>query len=229
MKREWIWLMAGMGTALAIGLVAIALRPKIAPSPREKEMARLTASLKDPDPRKRKDAARALGKMGPEAEKAIPDLRRALNDDPVVAIWAHYALAEITETDEPSVSAIIAKLRDENDDVRGQAATALGEMGPKAEKALPELMRVVAEDRNPGVKFNAGLAVPKMKGKAVPILIEALRDKRDIVRRYAAQTLGNIGPEASAAIPALKDVEARDSDDVTRAAAKWAISRISGG
>jgi HEAT repeat protein len=37
----------------------------------------------------------------------------------------------------------------------------------------------------------------------VPALIGALRDKNEYVRNYAATALGNIGPEAQAAVPAL--------------------------
>ena len=229
MKQELIWAIVGMCVAFAIGLIVIiAFKSGPAATPEQKKVRELIVKLMDPDARTRKDAARALGRMGPAAEEAVPSLRKAIGDEPLVAIWAQYAIAEITDTDEPYVSAIAAYLRNEDDDLRGHAAAALGEMGPRAVKALPELMRTITEDKNPNVRFNAGLAVPKMKAKAVPALIEALKDPRDQIRRYAAQALGNIGPDAYPALAALKEVEAKDTDPVTRDAAKWAVSKIGG-
>jgi hypothetical protein len=39
---------------------------------------------------------------------------------------------------------------------------------------------------------------------AVPVLIELLRDSHPVVRRYAADCLGDLGPQARPAVPALQ-------------------------
>jgi HEAT repeat protein len=58
---------------------------------------------------------------------------------------------------------------------------------------------------------------------AVPELAAALRHKKDSVRRYAAQALGQVGPAASAALPDLKVVA--DSDPEARAR-DWAAQAM---
>ena len=46
-----------------------------------------------------------------------------------------------------------------------------------------------------------------------------------IVRRAAVEALGNIGPAAVAAVPALTEA-LKDSDSNVRSDAAWALSRI---
>src|SRR5205823_4902352 len=77
-----------------------------------------------------------------------------------------------------------------------------------------------------GERQKAALALGKMGPKAkaaVPALIDALKDKKDRVRRFSAKALGDVGPEAKAAVPAL--IEAL-RDDQVRAMAGYALKRI---
>ncbi len=57
----------------------------------------------------------------------------------------------------------------------------------------------------------------------MPLLIEALKDKKEDVRREAARRCGAMGPEAKDAAPALTEALA---DDSTRAVAAEALWRI---
>ena len=61
---------------------------------------------------------------------------------------------------------------------------------------------------------------------AVPVLIEALKDKRAGVRSRAATALGQIGPAANAAVPALRSLSESDPEASVRSSANWALKKI---
>jgi HEAT repeat protein len=64
----------------------------------------------------------------------------------------------------------------------------------------------------------------------VPVLIELLRDSNPVVRRYAAECLGDLGPEARPAVPALlralQDQEVGGFFDTVGEAAEAALRKI---
>ena len=61
---------------------------------------------------------------------------------------------------------------------------------------------------------------------AVPILIKALDDEYEGVRRFAALALGKIGPEAEQAVPALIISLRDDRDKDVRSSAAKALGQI---
>jgi HEAT repeat protein len=84
-------------------------------------------------------------------------------------------------------------------------------------KSPQERDRLVAARLLPGRKADAA--------RAVPALIEALKDKGNDIRLSAAIGLGSFGDQAKDAIPALH-VAQRDPDARVREAAGVALSRI---
>jgi HEAT repeat protein len=120
-------------------------------------------------------------------------------------------------------------------DVRASAASALGQLGKAADKAVPRLLAAVRQDKSAAVRLAAVLAVGPiasggLKGHddLLPTLCEALaKDADPSVRRGAATSLGHLG---SAAEPAfadlLKCVLDRKEDCEVRAQAAGALSRI---
>jgi HEAT repeat protein len=81
--------------------------------------------------------------------------------------------------------------------VRWRAAWALGEIGPPAKAAIPEIATLV-KDPDPIVRFKAVAALgrfgPDAKS-AVPVLREALRDGYRPVREMARAALKQIDPK----------------------------------
>src|SRR5260370_5390782 len=106
-----------------------------------------------------------------------------------------------------AVPALIKVLEDSSPVARGHAPHALGRIGPKAEKAVPELAKTMMRDgKLMGTEAvpasEAAIALGKIGQASVPALIEALKNDSDHIRGLAAGALKEIGP-AKGAVPAL--------------------------
>ncbi len=144
----------------------------------------LTARLTDPSPEVRRAAALALGGIGPGASEAAPQLAKLLKDETVqVRESAVLALGGIGKGAAMTVPELCAALKDKTATVRMGAASALGSMNEAAEPAVPFL--------------TAALEVPDLEERSEEVQ----------VLRNIAYALGNIGPGAKSAIPALKKIQ----------------------
>jgi HEAT repeat protein len=129
--------------------------------------------LKDPDPRVRQLAAETLGKQS--AESAVPSLAQSLKDvDKGVREAAAKALEQIGTK---AILELVGMLGDEDESVR------LGSI-----KVLWRLPADASEFRSK---------------EALAALTAALKDEVVDVRIHSAMILGNIGPDAKPALPAL--------------------------
>ncbi len=99
--------------------------------PVQAEVERLIGQLKDEDELVRRDAAEALGMIGPEAAPAVEALIEALKDEVAqVRRDAAWALGKIGPAAAPAVEALIEALKDESVFVRRAAAAVLGRIDP---------------------------------------------------------------------------------------------------
>jgi HEAT repeat protein len=110
------------------------------------------------------------------------------------------------------------------------AASALGELGPQARSAEPQL-RAALKHKEAGVRVNAAAALGRV-GATSPDTITALigllkNDPEREVRRATAGALGAIGPAAREAIPVLAEAMAGDGKGGWWVAAD-ALARIGG-
>jgi HEAT repeat protein len=129
-----------------------------------------------------------------------------------------------------AVPALIQVLEDTNlrEPQRSEAGYAIGDFGPDAKGAVPDLVKALA-DKESGVRASAIKALeqigPEAKA-AVPDLIKALGDKEDVLRTQSVPlALRQIGPGAvSALIKALAD-----HDPKVRQAAGLALEQIDKG
>jgi HEAT repeat protein len=122
----------------------------------------------------------------------------------------------------------IQKLEDKNAAARREAATVLGGIGPKAEAAVPALLRALDDD-DTQVRQEAMTALGRIgpaSREAIPVLLRALRDKDTDYRVLALQALGGIGPENEAVIPALVKAFREDGQERIRSAAMRALQAI---
>ncbi len=155
-------------------------------------------------------AAKALGKMGPEA---VPQLIEPLGSpDPHVAKGAAAALGDIGPPAKEAVGPLIAALEKDDPETRITFMYALMGIGPDAKAAVPLLSGLLNHDdfhaRYWACQALGGIGPPA--APAVPTLIKLTADAPASVRRHAAAALGNIGPAIGgegleALIKALRD------------------------
>ena len=164
--------------------------------------------------------ARALRDLGARAKPAIPALIEALNDrEYAVGFFAAKALVKLKQA---AVAGLAEALKNQSEKARTEAGRLLGEIGPRAEGAIPILSSALrGEDE--GATFEAAQALSRIGSSAIPVLIEALKDHHDYVRRNAAGALGK--PNATVAIPALVK-SLNDSDASVREAVAQALGNI---
>jgi HEAT repeat protein len=176
----------------------------------------LCRALKDPDPRTAAGAAQALGAMHSDAAAAVPALTEAMRGTNVVL--CRLAAKALSEVGQPAIPDLICHLSHHDPFVRGEAAVALGWIGPDAAPAVPALVAVLS-------------AVPKVPLTQTPPPASKSDDTatpEDNARMYAAQSLGRIGPAAASALSALAQA-LHDPHVPVGTAAQLALKQIRGG
>lgn len=157
-------------------------------------------------------AAYALSEIGTAAEAATPELLDALrDDDELVRALATSALTNVG-LDQPALTNIlVAAVQNESGLVKDIAADALVEMGSDA---VPALGRLLANDATNSIARQTAATLIGDIGSAddlgnvalrsaIPILANQLNDSDSSVRQAAAAALGDFGPLAEIALPAL--------------------------
>jgi HEAT repeat protein len=152
----------------------------------------------DPRDLNARSAARHLGRLGPEASQAVPDLIDIVkgNDAAKLRVAAAAALGKIGPEAKDAVPVLVQQLDDEQSgDVRVAAAAALWQIATHPD--------------------------------AVPALLAALGDSERTVQHEALDALGELGVEAPAAGPALLPMleESGPRLRAGAAAALWATTR----
>ena len=190
----------------------------------------LVDALEDSYEPVRRNAIYALGAIGELAVDPLIDAldaeKEAFEMEPILHICdAAHGLAAVGA---PAVSLLISALQDERENVRASAAYALGEMGPVAAEAVDALIALLM-DESEEVRRHATSALGMIKvppSKIVPALVKVLRNPEDTdLAFFAAQALTRIGPDATEAVPALRDALMSESAYV-RGFSSEALSRI---
>lgn len=134
----------------------------------------------------------------------------ATGGDAVVREAALWSLGQLKSAAAPAEPVIVTALEDPSHVVRGLAAIALREMGPVRPDTLQALVAHL-KDADTGVRMMAADAITRQGAGAAPAF-EALlaaaqvKDEHPHVQRSVANALGAIGPEARAAVPALREL-----------------------
>jgi HEAT repeat protein len=180
--------------------------------------------LESPEAWQRQHAVSLLGKTG---ATGLPHLIRAL-DDPVAnvrscAVDALSTLGPVAKKAAPRLIEMVEK----GDDLASHAAMAVPCMGPDY---LRPLFKAVRQHKDAQVRTWAyySLVNPTVAANvAVPYLVGGLKDPMAKVRASVAETLGVLGSEARAAVPALQAALSDRYPDVVRAA-RDALRQIEG-
>jgi HEAT repeat protein len=130
----------------------------------------------------------------------------------------------------------IAQLQDKDTWTRIKAAQALVEFSNRDEQPPEAVLCALAQalrDKDSTVRFVAsasfdGSPFVRYRKHAVPLLVDALKDKDANVRRDAARYLGDCGgrEQSESIVPALGEALLKDQDAEVRRTAAFALGRI---
>lgn len=222
-------------------LVALADKDDLVSRSAAQALSRKGAAAVEPvaallsNPTERPKAAFLLMQYGADSKSAVPQLFTALaaEKEPAVKRLILLALAGAGVDDPAAASKLTPLLTDPEPRVARGATYVLGKMGPKAKAALPAIQKNLTSS-DPDTRLISVWAILQIApderahvAKAVPLLISALTHEMELARIEAATALGEMGPAAQTALPALRELLEYDTPPV-RAAAEEAIKKIEG-
>jgi hypothetical protein len=177
-------------------------------------------------------AAEALRHLGTDAAEAAEPLAALLgHDDDEVRRSAARALGAIGSAAASVSEQLIEALSDSDEVVRGEAALAIRNIGGDASEAVPHLVELLLDEeefkhngKSIEVRDAAREALSRIGPKAIPRLLDALREDRADLRLMAVNTLQRM-PRLPA--DAMKDLEeaVNDPDEAVRDAARKALKK----
>lgn len=163
-------------------------------------------------------AIEAVGKIGPDAGEAVPELARILANDPDsnARVQASFAMSKLGPASRGAVAELAAALKDDETLVRFNAARTLHRLGTEARPALPAMLAALKDDTNHTDGRTYLLTVHQFLLRAVgpvgaglpdavPVLVEHLAPTQpSAARTSAVASLRDIGEPARSAAPALR-------------------------
>ncbi|MCU0702670.1 MAG: HEAT repeat domain-containing protein [Fimbriiglobus sp.] len=182
--------------------------------------------LKDPDPRTATGAAQTLGGMGQAAEAAVPALAEAMRGTNVVL--CRMAAKALSQIGRPALPTLVSHLKHHDPFVRGEAAVALGWMGPVASAAVPHLIHLLSTAAGSGrYRKLSQPAWADSSNTITPVATPPPSSGEQSVLLQVIQALGRIGPSAQEAMEQLDEL-ADDTRDDVRSAVMSAMRSIRG-
>jgi len=218
---------------IVVGLACAPLRadekkpePKYEGKPLAYRVERLQKSEKDQE---QKGAARAIAAFGPDAKPAVSALVEMLDDR---SKWFRElvgeTLCDLGPAAQEAVPALVRTLKDNTARSPDVVLKILGQVaGPEAKEAVRGLTKALRNE-DPEDRLNAALGLWKIEknGRLVVPVLTALLREYDFVASRAAEALGEIGPDARAAIPALRLAALAGRGMYLPSAAEKAIEKI---
>lgn len=199
----------------------------------------LVEAARDDDSRVRRAVAKSFGLMGADTSSCVPTLKELLTDSSrAVRVEAALSLWWVAQEATESARVLGECLGNSEVEVRLDAAKALAEIGPHAREAAPALIQMLRDtsklSEDPRPRQWAVSALGRMRAKeATQILAEIVENLEPSVTLDAIHALGDIGPDAKAAMPSLEEliklkIRGSSIDPVLRDAAVEALARIRG-
>jgi HEAT repeat protein len=198
----------------------------IARSPEVVPFLQAFIKVKGPE---RAEAAELLGRVGKSAD-AVPvlleELRQAKKAQRVALVER---LARLGPGAKAALPALVDALQEQDPRLRTAALHALarlGELDDAAEPAVAELTKL-AKSADVVERFNARRALVRIRKNVahLNLLADLLKEDPAELRGSAADLLGQFGPDAKAAVPALREL-LKDADAHVRSTAAMALWKI---
>ena len=187
-------------------------------------LIKLTA---DEDKMVRRQAINTLGYVGSDSKMVLPVLAALFKDgdrdirQSAISAMHHQKAADV-------LPYFKIALGDKTLDMRLAAIVGLGMEGIDANVALPLLAQAL-RDEEPTARLFAVHALARHGGGAVPLYLKALTDKRDWVRKAAAEGVSYTGEPGLKAVPALVHAARNDMQANVREAAVAALVKLGDG
>ena len=183
---------------------------------------RLVKALQSEDSQTRKLAALTLGRIGPSANSALPDLYDALKDSDAAVLQESLAsLKSIGVNSEVGVAAIARLLNSENSDTRRLAVSALA----TANEASVSVLTSALEHDDPATRLHAAIELAQISPDSsaiLPVLLDALKEERSRRNNTALSALRSLGLRP---VPGLIEM-LRDHDTVARQSAAEFLGKM---
>jgi HEAT repeat protein len=206
----------------ATRLRAAAVLAKLEPG--KENLADLGRLLKDPKVEVRRAAAESLGRLGPDAADALPELVGAMRDDDgAVRSGVGRAIKNTGRKGSAKLQALQAAATEVAVIANLGIALRLTEFG-SGKDTVPALVAALS-DKEDIVARVAAETLGSLGEPALAPLMEALKERKPPVRRYAAMALKEMGAKAKKAVPLLTEA-LRDSDGPTREFAALALGAM---
>lgn len=190
-------------------------------------LSELEALATDTNKDVRRSAVQGLGRAG---EKAFKSLHKALKDeDPSIRSMAAASLKQLGSAAKPALDDLVhMAVKDANFGAKRNAMFALGGLEEDGAKALGKILSEAKDQQTLMFGMQTLSGMKESAAPAVDALIGLLKSPTPLIRWNAATALGNIGPAAKAAIPALQ-VATKDANPTVRNFATRALAMISPG
>ncbi len=143
----------------------------------------------------------------------------------------HYSEPVIKERLGKDVEKCIHGIQGKDNSGRALSFYLLGQMGPDAESAIPEILKLLIHDDR-SYRIEAAILlwkIDRLSSASVPPLLDELADTKSNVysRVMAAEGLGIIGPQASGAAAKLRSAMGETQPEL-RLSAAWALWKTTG-
>jgi HEAT repeat protein len=195
-----------------------------------KDLGQIQVLLRDPEVRIRRAAAEVLEEFEEKSLPVLPGMIAATTDPDRFVRWTIAKAIGTLPPDQagPAIVPLAGLLTDPDLNLRIAAATALEALGSNAKAAVPMLAESIRKG-DVEARLAAMYALmkigPEHNRQALPALILTLSAPDPRVSKTACEAIGEMGPAAAEALPALRRLLGNDDGEV-RAWASDAILSI---
>lgn len=184
----------------------------------------------------REEAMEAVAEFGADAKPAIPHLVAALKDESDhIKRAAAISLWRIERNAERVLPVFMEQLKLQNRNGAHYAAEWLGEIGPAAKAAVPQLTLDLKREDDQPLRFRAAGALWRITNQVEPsltVLCGEFRSKESLLRsdvEYGLRILQEMGPHARNALPALRAAVHAGQDEDVQELLEKAIRKLEAG
>jgi HEAT repeat protein len=184
-------------------------------------LPKLEPLLKDDSAQVRQAMIQVLWRVG---EPAVPHLITALKDkDQNVRMMAANGLRNMGNNAAKAVPTLIELVKEGDQQIRYQAVNTLANIADGADA----LVKLHGEIKDGLLKANImqNLGYSQHRQKAIPLIMDGLKDSNAQVKISAMQMLNNVGIQGKEALGALKEL-VKDSNQQVRVQAVYAMSNM---